>query len=154
MNESGPIWEHDCNRCTFLGHFEGHDLYACVGRQDVGPTLIARYGADEDCYEGLELSKAPLKNLDADVDGIRGASHLLRVANLIAADMGLLPWCVNDLYEPAIRKLHEMSQELHTLSMDDVNDDACRSDELIYKIAALSEVVHTQRRLIPEMMGS
>jgi hypothetical protein len=157
MPESGPLWAHDCTRCTFLGHFEEHDLYVCVGRQDVGPTVIARYGPNEDCYEGLHLSKAPLKRLDVNVggpvDGIRGAKYLLRVAHLLAADMGLLPWCTNDLYEPAIKKIVEMSAELQLLAMDNVNDSADREIELVNNIAVLAEEVHVNHRLPPHIMG-
>jgi len=42
----GAHFEHDCDRCLFLGHYDGYDLYAC------SDTLIARYGLDGDYISG------------------------------------------------------------------------------------------------------
>lgn len=47
MND--PQFEHDCDTCVFLGHYESRDwrrpvdLYVCPG-QPGGATIIARYG--------------------------------------------------------------------------------------------------------------
>lgn len=38
-----PVFVHDSDCCTFLGHEVGHDLYYCP--QNGLPTLIARYGS-------------------------------------------------------------------------------------------------------------
>lgn len=40
-----PPYETTC--CTFLGHFEGHDLYCCPDE----PTVIARYGNEGSQYK-------------------------------------------------------------------------------------------------------
>ena len=39
-----PEFEHDCDKCTFLGHWDGHDLYHCTA-QITGPTVIARFSS-------------------------------------------------------------------------------------------------------------
>jgi hypothetical protein len=44
-----PIFEHDCEKCIFLGHYEGYDLYFCKNE----PTVIARYGENGDYMSGL-----------------------------------------------------------------------------------------------------
>jgi hypothetical protein len=54
-----PRWEHDCFDCTWLGPFEGADLYACI--TGFGPdnleikTVIARTGIDGEYVSGLEF---------------------------------------------------------------------------------------------------
>ena len=42
-----PKYQHDCQECEFLGHYNNHDLYSCSN----GPTLIARYGDDGPDYK-------------------------------------------------------------------------------------------------------
>jgi hypothetical protein len=49
MNE--PRHEHDCDCCTYLGHFEKYDLYHCA--HGGNPTVIARYGDDGDYMSGM-----------------------------------------------------------------------------------------------------
>lgn len=39
---------HDCDKCKFLGHHLGYDMYYCDNL--FGPTLLFRYGIDYD-YE-------------------------------------------------------------------------------------------------------
>jgi hypothetical protein len=71
-----PTFEHDCDLCTFLGEYRGHDLYFC-DKCTAGPTLIARYGGEGKQYtSGLEL---------AAVDPFLGE------ARRRAVDRGLLP---------------------------------------------------------------
>jgi hypothetical protein len=59
MMEQEPRWEHDCSDCTWLGPFEGSDLYACIS--GYGPdnlkidTVIARYGTDGEYVSGLSF---------------------------------------------------------------------------------------------------
>lgn len=49
----GPKFVHDDDHCTFLGHFEGADLYHC-DQGGVLPTLIARHSdQDSDYVSGL-----------------------------------------------------------------------------------------------------
>lgn len=50
-NEANPLFVHDCDRCTFLGSFNNHDLYVHTGGW---PTVIARWSSDgPDYYSGL-----------------------------------------------------------------------------------------------------
>lgn len=43
-----PKFQHDCDCCTFFGHFHGHDVYQC------GTSLIARHSD-----EGSEYASWP-----------------------------------------------------------------------------------------------
>jgi type VI secretion system protein ImpL len=57
METTSPMFEHDCDLCTFLGECRGHDLYFCDKCFTAGPTLIARYGSEGKQYtSGLELA--------------------------------------------------------------------------------------------------
>jgi hypothetical protein len=79
-----PIFRHDCEACSFLGHYEEHDLYYCPGE----PTVIARYGSEGPDYKsGLVFANETLKDTSAVARNPRGCHHLLRVAWLIAKDM-------------------------------------------------------------------
>ena len=42
-----PKYKHDCDHCTFLGHYNRADLYWCGGKY---PTIIARYSSDGPDY--------------------------------------------------------------------------------------------------------
>ena len=47
-----PRWTHDCELCTFLGHWEGYDLYYAV-RYTEHPSIIrciARFGSGSSHY--------------------------------------------------------------------------------------------------------
>lgn len=48
-DQQRPKFEHDCERCVFLGHFDENDLYFC-GQDGVGPTVLARYDSDGPAY--------------------------------------------------------------------------------------------------------
>lgn len=37
----GPMWDHDCEDCTFLGRLDQTDLYSCPNDK----SLIARYSS-------------------------------------------------------------------------------------------------------------
>lgn len=39
-----PKFKHDCENCTFLGHFYDHDVYKC------GSSLVARYSDEPSEY--------------------------------------------------------------------------------------------------------
>lgn len=43
----GQKFTHDCDKCQFLGHYEGHDLWYCA---PPGVTIIARWGSDGPDY--------------------------------------------------------------------------------------------------------
>lgn len=44
---SKPQFQHDCERCTFHGVFQGHDVYTC------SDSVIARFGDDGPDYKSL-----------------------------------------------------------------------------------------------------
>lgn len=49
-------YEHDCEKCIFLGCWEEYDLYFCSGVTR-GSTVVARYGDDGHEYtSGLDLA--------------------------------------------------------------------------------------------------
>lgn len=45
MESETPLFDHDCDRCTFLGRFKGSDLYFC-NQSSNRPTVIARHSSD------------------------------------------------------------------------------------------------------------
>lgn len=52
LAEEQPYHEHDCTRCTFLGHKNGMDLYHCVqGGVHQMPTVIARRSSEGSDYK-------------------------------------------------------------------------------------------------------
>jgi hypothetical protein len=44
MDDQFPKFFHDCDRCTFHGTSNGHDLYSCSSR--FGVELIVRFGGE------------------------------------------------------------------------------------------------------------
>lgn len=44
-----PRYQHDCNRCVFLGKNGEHDLYVCA-KDMVIETIIARYSSNGPDY--------------------------------------------------------------------------------------------------------
>ena len=48
-----PSFTHDCESCTFLGRYDGHDLYVCPADD---PALIARFGSEGAEYRSLPAS--------------------------------------------------------------------------------------------------
>jgi hypothetical protein len=42
-----PKYEHDCDKCTFLGPYREYDLYVCDG------TVLARYGSGSRYVSGI-----------------------------------------------------------------------------------------------------
>lgn len=44
---SKPQFQHDCERCTFHGRFQGHDVYTCQS------SVIARFGSDGPEYKSF-----------------------------------------------------------------------------------------------------
>lgn len=55
-----PLYKHDCDRCTFLGNYNGHDLYFCNQFKSI-PTVVARFGNE------LEEYKSGLGILDTEL---------------------------------------------------------------------------------------
>jgi hypothetical protein len=83
--ENFPMWEHDCEHCTFLGTFDNHDLYFCAQciPGDTIPTVIARYGSNpQDCQSGMWFGEFPLTHENVNIH--------LRVAYMIAKDLCLI----------------------------------------------------------------
>lgn len=69
-----PVFEHDCDGCTFLGHVTGKDLWFCP--QAGSPTVIARWSSDGPEYESMSPLSA-------------GLSPALTAARNLAAARGL-----------------------------------------------------------------
>lgn len=42
-------FKHDCEKCKFLGHFLGFDVYTC------GSSLIARDGDEQSSYASTDI---------------------------------------------------------------------------------------------------
>lgn len=56
-HEDTPRYQHDCERCQFLGQHNEADLYFCE-RVGFGPTVIARYGDEGlDYISGLVMAQ-------------------------------------------------------------------------------------------------
>jgi hypothetical protein len=52
-----PKFRHDCDRCTFLGHYAGHDVYTCAHAPgNPNKSLLARYGDDGPEYYSNDLA--------------------------------------------------------------------------------------------------
>ena len=84
----GPAFKHDCDACTFLGTYDEHDLYHCVGPvHQVGPTVIARWSDHGPDYaSGMQAARRiPMKDTSENARTLRA----LRVAYLIAQDLEL-----------------------------------------------------------------
>ena len=45
-----PLFDHDCDKCNFLGSFKSHDLYHCK-QGNSRDTIIARYGSNGPDYK-------------------------------------------------------------------------------------------------------
>ena len=76
-----PKFKHDCNKCVFLGNFNGADLYYC-GQDGSIPTVIARTGRDSRYQSGMVFAGIPFLSSEVRPE--------LRVAYLIASDSGLI----------------------------------------------------------------
>mgnify|MGYP000958939769 CR=1 FL=1 len=51
-------FQHDCNQCRFLGHYDGFDLYVCDNEFQVYyhyPTLVCRNGDEGPQYKSFEI---------------------------------------------------------------------------------------------------
>lgn len=75
-----PHFEHDCDNCTFLGNYNGEDLYYCTQNNTYGTVIVRKSSYGPDYFSGLPFAKETLKE---------SRSPGLRVAYLIARDKGL-----------------------------------------------------------------
>jgi hypothetical protein len=82
-----PEFEHDCDACLFLAHYQDHDLYVC-GDQDRA-SLIARYSNDGPDYKSNDA--AMVTQLMA--EGYIHSREHLAVAHLLAELAGRIPSC-------------------------------------------------------------
>lgn len=48
-DEDTPQFEHDCDRCLFLGRYNNVDLYVCA-RSNIADTVIARHSSEGSDY--------------------------------------------------------------------------------------------------------
>lgn len=86
----GPMFAHDCDHCVYMGHYEGHDLYFCPQEAGGEGTVIARWsGNGPDYASGLPFGQIPLGSREKRPSKV---VRLLRVAYLIAADLGYVPF--------------------------------------------------------------
>jgi hypothetical protein len=54
---STPRFTHDCKKCNFLAHYNGHDLYFCGTGRMLNATVIARFSdSGPDYKSGLVLA--------------------------------------------------------------------------------------------------
>jgi hypothetical protein len=82
-----PIYDHYCDKCFFLGHYENYDLYACFRFDGFVDDIIARYGSEEDEY----ISGIRSKQVSPCETEQESANELaLRVAYLIALEHGFV----------------------------------------------------------------
>lgn len=81
-----PHWDHNCEKCIYLGTYDGYDLYYCPrGSPSMKiPTVLARLGNKAENYiSGMAVAeKIPLDN--------SFCMPALRVAYLIAKDLNLI----------------------------------------------------------------
>ena len=51
-------YQHDCDKCVFLGEFNQYDLYCCPERESsaCGPTMLARYGNEGFEYTSCDVT--------------------------------------------------------------------------------------------------
>lgn len=82
-----PRFQHDCDRCVFLGSDEVYDFYFCRGNEkkpvEHTATVIARFGSDGPEYgSGLEIALA-LEHKKPD--------HSLVKALKLSRDRGFMP---------------------------------------------------------------
>jgi len=53
-----PRWNHECDKCKFLGTFGEEDVYLCGTHREesaVGPTLLRRYGNEPSEYSSGDI---------------------------------------------------------------------------------------------------
>lgn len=48
-----PKFQHDCNKCEFLGHYYDHDVYICEREEFPRSSVVARYGDDGPAYASM-----------------------------------------------------------------------------------------------------
>jgi len=77
-----PRWEHDSACCTFLGCFNGHDLYFC-DKDEMGGAVLARYGNEGSNYRSAVLFAGIEKNLS--IPGLAEAYRRAVARGLIEA---------------------------------------------------------------------
>jgi hypothetical protein len=52
-----PRYNHDCDKCVFLGEYEEYDLYFCGQGTLLTSTVIARYSNNgEDYTSGIDFA--------------------------------------------------------------------------------------------------
>ena len=45
-----PKFQHDCEKCQFMGHYLDHDMYYC-DQSEFSPTVVVRYGSQGPEYQ-------------------------------------------------------------------------------------------------------
>jgi len=72
-----PRFQHDCDKCIFLGHFNEHDVYFCP--KSNGGSLLARYGDDGPDYASSPVCCLAVSMRHTDVDYIQAWKQALQL---------------------------------------------------------------------------
>ena len=90
-----PIFEHDCESCTFLGHFYDHDVYMCSER-----SIVARRSSEPGDYSSMPKASF-VRSLEHD-NWAEDKAMRAMVAGMSCRAAGDLP--------PSQRKFEDISQ--------------------------------------------
>lgn len=95
----GPRFEHGCEACTWLGHFDVFDLWLCTVVPTY-PVLQARWESEETQRVSASAFSVLLFGTLSEAENVPGPDsanpvdarqkYALRVAYLVARDRGLL----------------------------------------------------------------
>lgn len=64
---TSPHFQHDCEECVYIGHYDEHDLYRCP--QMGMPTIVARFGDDGPDYDSGPKVRLAAFEWEATTDG-------------------------------------------------------------------------------------
>ena len=62
-----PNYKHDCEKCIYLGVFNGDDLYYCSGSRGNIPTVISRYGEDGEYQSGMIFAEHEKEDMNSSI---------------------------------------------------------------------------------------
>ena len=95
-----PKFQHDCEKCRFLGHFHGHDIYICKATELSYSNILARYGNDGPEYASDFLGHLQQKLVD-DFRCVHASDEKIHtgepIPSQVAMTMGLAYEATRDL---------------------------------------------------------
>ena len=64
---SQPKYKHDCDKCEFVGHFDGYDTYVCVRNIEgkMSGSIVLRCGNDGPEYSSFPITMLGYSKLDS-----------------------------------------------------------------------------------------